>query len=208
MIGVSEATLRRWSDAGDIKVFTTPGGHRRFSRAEVVAMLPADRRQRPGLEQLGETPVRMTRIYRLELRRATRWAPWIASVDESDRELLRDHGDRIAEALLVFLDAKVPAERAAVLAAAEASSRECGRIAGRIGLTTLVMVEAFLRFRMPFLRELSGVARRRGLDTAESTALLQTATEVFDQLLTATIRGYESAVPPQPTQPSTEASDR
>ncbi len=56
LIGVSPATLRRWSDAGDIKAFTTPGGHRRFSRAAVIGLLPADRRGRPNLERLGETP--------------------------------------------------------------------------------------------------------------------------------------------------------
>jgi len=119
MIGVSPATLRRWSDAGDIKAFTTPGGHRRFSRTAVLAMLPADRRGRPDLGRLGETPTRMTRIYRRELRRATQWAPWIATIDEGDRQLLRDHGDRIAGALLVSFDATLAADRTVALAAAE-----------------------------------------------------------------------------------------
>ena len=31
MLGVSPATLRRWSVAGEIEAFTTPGGHRRFA---------------------------------------------------------------------------------------------------------------------------------------------------------------------------------
>ncbi len=208
MVGVSPATLRRWSDAGEIKAFTTPGGHRRFSRAAVIAMLPADRRGRPNLGQLGETPIRMTGIYRRELRRATRWAPWIDTIDEVDRQPLRDHGDRIAGALLAFFDATLPAERAVALATAEVSSGECGRIACRIGLPIQATVEAFLRFRMPFVRELSGVARRRGLDTAETTVLLQTATEVFDQLLTATIRGYESAGRSEATPPAPEATVR
>ncbi len=134
MIGVSPATLRRWSDAGDIKAFTTPGGHRRFSRAAVAGMLPADRRGRPNLGQLGETPERMTRIYRRELHRATQWAPWIEAIDDADRQPLRDHGQRIAAALLAFFDATDPEERGAALATAEDSAAVCGRIAGRIGL--------------------------------------------------------------------------
>jgi excisionase family DNA binding protein len=208
MIGVSPATLRRWSDAGDIKAFTTPGGHRRFSRAAVVAMLPAERRERPHLGQLGETPQRMTRIYRRELRQASHWAPWVDTIDDADRQALRDHGDRIAGALLEFLDAELPAERAVALATAEDSSGECGRIAGRIGLPIQATMEAFLGFRMPFLRELSGVARRRGLDTAETTALLQTAIEAFDRLLIATVRGHEHAVRTEPTEPAPEAAAR
>lgn len=41
LIGVSPATLRRWSDNGDIRSFTTPGGHRRFARSALVDLLPA-----------------------------------------------------------------------------------------------------------------------------------------------------------------------
>jgi glutamyl-tRNA reductase len=40
LIGVSPATLRRWSDNGEIRTFTTPGGHRRFSRAAILGLLP------------------------------------------------------------------------------------------------------------------------------------------------------------------------
>lgn len=41
LVGVSPATLRRWSDNGDIKAFTTPGGHRRFTRSTILDLLPA-----------------------------------------------------------------------------------------------------------------------------------------------------------------------
>lgn len=30
MLSVAQSTLRKWADAGDIEVFLTPGGHRRF----------------------------------------------------------------------------------------------------------------------------------------------------------------------------------
>ncbi len=41
LVGVSPATLRRWSDNGDIRTFTTPGGHRRFARSAILGLLPA-----------------------------------------------------------------------------------------------------------------------------------------------------------------------
>ena len=41
LVGVSPATLRRWSDNGDVRSFTTPGGHRRFSRSAILGLLPA-----------------------------------------------------------------------------------------------------------------------------------------------------------------------
>ncbi len=34
-VGVSLATVRRWTDAGHINCYRTPGGQRRFSRAQL-----------------------------------------------------------------------------------------------------------------------------------------------------------------------------
>jgi excisionase family DNA binding protein len=34
-LGVSDPTLRKWTDDGAIRVFRTPGGHRRFLRDEL-----------------------------------------------------------------------------------------------------------------------------------------------------------------------------
>jgi glutamyl-tRNA reductase len=39
LVGVSPATLRRWSDNGDISSFTTPGGHRRFAKSALLDLL-------------------------------------------------------------------------------------------------------------------------------------------------------------------------
>ena len=40
MLGLSASTLRRWADAGVVRSYVTPGGHRRFSRTGVQALLP------------------------------------------------------------------------------------------------------------------------------------------------------------------------
>jgi phage gp36-like protein len=53
-------------------------------------------------------------------------------------------------------------------------------------------VEAFLRFRRPFIDELAGLARKRGLDTREATALLVDAENALDRLLTALMSGHAS----------------
>ena len=41
-LGVSLNTLRRWSDAGKLTVYRSPGGHRRYRRADVEALLHAE----------------------------------------------------------------------------------------------------------------------------------------------------------------------
>jgi len=39
IIGVHPETLRRWADAGKVRSFRTPGGPRRFHRADVENLL-------------------------------------------------------------------------------------------------------------------------------------------------------------------------
>ncbi|HEY8583357.1 MAG TPA: helix-turn-helix domain-containing protein [Capillimicrobium sp.] len=38
-LGVSVSTVRRWSDAGALPGYRTPGGQRRFSREQIDAFL-------------------------------------------------------------------------------------------------------------------------------------------------------------------------
>jgi len=48
-LGVSPNTLRRWSDAGKLVCYRSPGGHRRYRRADAEAMLRAQSREmQPG----------------------------------------------------------------------------------------------------------------------------------------------------------------
>lgn len=198
LIGVSPATLRRWSAAGDVQAFTTPGGHRRFARSMILGLLPSARRQRPTLKRLGETPEHMTSVYRRHAAQACHGVTWLAGLSEDELEPLRDHGRQIAGALLVFIDAATSQERRPAMQKAVHSATEYGRIAARGSAEIRETVEAFLRFRMLFLGELAQVARRRGLDTVEATNLLVTATQAIDQLLVALMSGHETQLAENP----------
>lgn len=47
MLGVSEATVKRWSDAGTLRCFRTAGGHRKFRLRDVKAFLADQRDEAP-----------------------------------------------------------------------------------------------------------------------------------------------------------------
>src|SRR5512135_2479394 len=65
LLGVDADTLRRWADAGRIEAFTTPGGHRRFSRRSIDRLIAA-RSNASGASAvpLGATADRMAAAYR------------------------------------------------------------------------------------------------------------------------------------------------
>ncbi|MES2209341.1 MAG: helix-turn-helix domain-containing protein [Chloroflexota bacterium] len=190
VLGVSPATVRRWGDSGRLKVFTTPGGHRRFSRAALERLLPSDRAARPTLGSAGLTPARMSRSYRRASRTVATELPWILTLTDEQRRMFRAHGQILAARLLLHLDAPESETAADLLREAASSGAEYGRKAAAAGLSLSQTVEGFLRFRAPFHQELAATAHRRGFDAREATDLLGAAERAMDQLLVATMTGH------------------
>jgi excisionase family DNA binding protein len=196
LLGVSAATLRRWSDSGRLTAFTTPGGHRRFSRAALEKMLPATRGRRPAIGGF-MTPARLAHAYRTDVRRAeSHAAPWLAVLGPAERDAFRDLGRRLAGALVAHLDAADPADRARHMAGATAYAAEYGRRGAAHGLSLSEVVEEFLLFRRPFLAEIATTARRRAFDAAEVAGLFEDAERALDGLLVATMSGHGRATGP------------
>jgi excisionase family DNA binding protein len=194
LLGVSSATIRRWSNDGRLATFVTPGGHRRFSRAALERLLPDARRRRPSLTGQGLTPTRLSRAYRTEDARAvTQGTAWLATLDAADREAFRLLGRRLAWALVAHLDAAESEAKHHQLAEATAAAAEYGRRGAGLGLSMSDVVEGFLAFRRPFLAEVSATARRRGFDGGEVADLFDDADRALDRLLVATMSGHTLA---------------
>jgi excisionase family DNA binding protein len=192
LVGVSVATLRRWCDAGLVRVFTTPGGHRRFDRSAVLDLMPS-RGPAESVADGGETAIRMVRAYRRAYRRGPELSPALALMAERDRNELRAHGRRIVTALVDALD-DGSAGDSTHFARARAAAAACGSMAGAAGVPLQETMTLFVRFRAPFLHELGAVCRRRGLDASATATMLERASDALDRLLPAVISGYEGAL--------------
>ena len=194
MLGISQGTLRRWADRGQVASFTTPGGHRRFPRTVILALLPASRVRRPQLAELGALSERMAGTYRrlFALAEGGR-VPLLTRLPDEERQLFRERGRRMVECLLAHLDADAPAPAMANLHEAAGQAAEYGASTARLGASLSEAVETFLRFRAPFIAELARTARRRGLDTREATGLMVDAESAFDKLLLAFMEGWQQS---------------
>jgi hypothetical protein len=118
---------------------------------------------------------------------------WLLSLTDEQLRFFREHGQAMADTLLAFLDAAEPEDAQRHLEAAEAAAAEQGAAMAGLGISLSRTVEAFLRFRQPFHRELAATARRRGFDAAEAADLLGAAERAMDRLLVATMRGHGAA---------------
>lgn len=196
LLGIAPGTLRRWADEGRLPVFTTPGGHRRFPRQALRALLPAPRPRRPTLARLGASPERIARAYRPRRHPPAEAAgpdPILGRLSEEERARFRERGRRLVALLVEHLDAPDRDTRNLSLQEARQVAAEHGRVLANLGLSLTDAVAAFLRFRTPFLTELAALARRRNLDTREATVLLTDADRATDALLVAMMTGHTLA---------------
>jgi excisionase family DNA binding protein len=192
LLGITPATLRRWSDQGEVPTFVTPGGHRRFPRTVIEGMVPRVRARRPSLAGLGASPERMAQAYRRARPVEHAVQPrWLTALSEAERIEFRERGRLLLAVVLEHLDAEDRPRAAQKLDEAAAGAAEYGARAAALGAPLAETVELFLRFRSSFVGELAGVARRRRLDTREATALLVEAESAMDRLLVALMNGYE-----------------
>jgi hypothetical protein len=187
---VAPGTLRRWTDAGRVHAFTTPGGHRRFRRSALARLVGPGAERRPRLARVTTPSARLVRAYRAEARSAARSLAWLAGIDESQREWFRSHGRRLAKQLLEHLDAPDRHQSEHHVREAEAEAAAYGRMASGLGASLSGTVEGFLHFRRPFLHELAVAARRRGFDVPATTDLLEAAERAMDRLLMAAMTAH------------------
>ncbi|HET8569391.1 MAG TPA: helix-turn-helix domain-containing protein [Candidatus Limnocylindria bacterium] len=187
-LGVDPDTLRRWSDARKVDVFTTPGGHRRFRRETIDALAPRPRsRRRDELDPRDTIAAEFRRRVRAELSDQD----WHGRLDEASLAWFRERGMRMSQLLLASLDARAGAERATGEAAALGG--EYGGRAARAGLSIGEATEAFLFFRARFLAEIANVARRRDMDERRAASLFENADRALDRVIVALVEGHRAA---------------
>jgi excisionase family DNA binding protein len=193
ILGVDPDTLRRWADNGKIDVFTTPGGHRRFLKTSIDAMLPRSRpARRPSLSAMGEAPDRIAAEFRRRVRTELTDQDWRTRFDESSLRWFRERGMRMSDLLLGSLDTSKRSGREQLVAQAEALGREYGAEAKRTGLSLGESTQAFLFFRARFMAEIAQVARRRNVETSQAAALFAEADAALDRIILSLIAGHQA----------------
>ena len=100
MLGVHPATVRNWADKGDLLTRRTPGGHRRFRKADLLQFAASQGELQPLEVQviiqnaLGQTRMQVGALNHLA---------WYKGMSEPSRETMREKGREVLEALRDYL---------------------------------------------------------------------------------------------------------
>src|SRR2546428_6018257 len=102
VLGVDASTLRAWTDAGRIRAYRTPGGHRRYRQDDLAAFLRGHQQERAGKLSYLLGPHR-ARLMPGAARREIRRQQWYASVGPQMAETMRLTCRRLMDALAGYL---------------------------------------------------------------------------------------------------------
>lgn len=197
LLGVNESTLRRWADAGHVRSFRTPGGHRRFSEDDLRSLVSgqgsAAREPYTSLSNLA-----LARIRRRLQRGRSQAAPWYSTLREEDRERLRPIGRRLVNLVAEYLTRG--AKRGRLSEEAREIGHEYGREVVRDGLSLRNVLEAFTFFRKGLDDTAMEVAQRSDLSAEQAVEVWELLSSLADQVLLAIAETYEEVETAAPTK--------
>ncbi len=191
LLGIHPATLRAWSDRGRIAAQRTPGGHRRFNRADLEAWAESQRQRQSEAEQFVHHALGRMRT---EMNRAeTSSAAWMAHFDEPMRQHYRETGRQLLGLLVRYISSRDG--QAEALTQARELGHEYALIARDHGLSLADSVQAVLFFHNSLTSSIvqmaSSLNPASGADWAATHRLV---TEFVNDVLLAMVRAYTGEV--------------
>ncbi len=200
-LGVDQSTLRRWTNDGRVPVFKTPGGHRRYAREDLRALVVGNPRKagKPRVSRQ-ELTNRTLSAYQDDYLKAAREQKWFRAFGATSQEEHRQIGRRLVDLAIRYAAAPGQREeRGELLDQGRQIGVHYGLSSARSDLSTSETIEVFLYFRYPVVKALLDVIEKEGLPARRASRLFIGIDDFIDEVLIAMIRAHEETCePPTP----------
>jgi excisionase family DNA binding protein len=186
LLNVDESTLRRWADAGQVRTFRTPGGHRRFAESDVREIMLGRSRQ----AQYTDVGDIATKRIRRQLTRGH--ADWYEHVDPAQRDKLRPLGRRLMGLVAAYVAKR--GRRASLLEEARTTGAEYGQelVAAQISLTQAM--RGFTFFRRSLDQSAKQALAKTGTPAAAAVDVCEQIMVLADEVLLGMATAYDAPV--------------
>jgi excisionase family DNA binding protein len=190
LLGVSESTVRRWADSGEIRSFRTSGGHRRVLeddlRQIISSTVPAPSRDSGRISDLA-----LARVKRRLVRGRQRHGMAVFDDLASDvRDRLRLMGRQLVDLFARYIASDTRGDR--FNEDARTIGREYGRtlVQSRVGLTTAVVTINTMRGTLE--QTAVQIANESGLSTEDAVEAIDRVLRLADTVLEGMAEIYEA----------------
>lgn len=182
IIGVHPSTVRLWTDKGILPAHRTPGGHRRYKRADVE--LWAEHARRGGIqpEAIMQSAVRNVRMRIAEGKLEAEG--WYQKLDNEARSQYRQSAHSLFQGLMAFISAN----GSDVSSESHAIGFEYASRARRYQLSYVEAAQAFLFFRNALIESVVGAYRDANIPLDEMLHRMHVFT---DDILVSLLQTYQ-----------------
>jgi excisionase family DNA binding protein len=189
LLGVSEATLRNWTDEGRIKAFVTPGGHRRYVESELKAFIAAKSRMfttQNLIDEMESEPRHKIQMARERMAAA----PWYGRLDDAAKAKLRELGSSVYGLTVEYLTKKK--DREETMRSAREVGKQFGEYLADVGISLTDAIEAFIMHRSPLIQVASDIVKREGVLRGQAADAVPLVTQITDEFLLSLVEAYQA----------------
>lgn len=188
LLGVSEAALRQWTDEGKIRAFITPGGHRRYPKADLERLV-VSRQKVLGLKDLVAELEETTQRHREIARASLSASSWYSKLSEGSQEHLADLSRRLLNLIIRYMTQ--PSKREETIKLVREVGYGFGETLSGAGLSLTDSVEAFLQHRDPVMKATTHLLRRKEAYTGHVVEAIPLVGRAMDEALVSLVAAYQ-----------------
>jgi excisionase family DNA binding protein len=188
ILGVSEVSLRQWTDEGRIKAFITPGGHRRYSKTELRKFM-SSRQRAIGVKDLN-TEIEATIELHSEIGRTSLITKdWYGRLSREEKLGLAHLGRDMLNVIIRHINE--PTKREQTLELARDVGREHGRTLAGLGLPLTDSVEAFILHRDPIMKTIANLLKKKEARSSRVAEAIPLMAHIMDETLLSLVAAHQ-----------------
>ena len=188
ILGVSEAALRQWTDEGKIKAFITPGGHRRYSKADLKKFM-ASNKKALGIKDLVAELEDTVQLHREIARTSLSTTSWYDKLNEEAQKHLAHLGRSLLNLIIRYI--AEPSKREETIKLAHDVGRCFGETLAQLGLPLTDSVEAFVLHRNPIMNAVTHLMSKRETVTGRVVESIPLVARVMDEALVSLVSAHQ-----------------
>ena len=187
ILGVSEAALRQWTDEGKIEAFVTPGGHRRYSKADLIKLKGSH--QKPfDIKDLA-SELKNTSSMHDELASSFLHTTWFIRIDKESQANLANSGRNLLRLVVDYITK--PYRREETTGAIRQVGVAFGYALAKLDLPLTDSVEAFILHRDPIINAATDIVKKRAAYSGRVISAIPLVAKAMDEALLSLVAAHQ-----------------
>ena len=190
ILGVTEVTLRQWTNEGDIKAFVTPGGHRRYSKEELKKLIRMHHKIL-GVNDLASRLGDSVPLHREIAANFMQSTVLFSKLDIEAQKQLSVLGRQLLSLIAKYITE--PANQKETLSSIKEIGQKFGDITARLGVPLIDAIQAFTQHRQPIINMTSEMLQKGESLSRRLIETIPMVNHVMDEALVSLVSAHQQA---------------